>query len=280
MRVGSSKLLKTNVRVVAATNVNVMEAVQRGRFREDLYYRLNTMQIDLPALRNRKEDIPLLLHKFLLDFSERYKIPQVELTPNAMAYLVNYLWPGNIRQLRNFCEQITVVEKKRMIDLDVVQDYLPPKQNLPILHEQAGQGDANFANEREILYKFLFDMKKDLNDLRALTLQLLDKNGDHLNDADQALVEKVFQQDTSLGIDKQIDFKEKLKREEPQTIHVDDDYGYEEVEANESFSLQDNELELIKKALEKYNGKRKYAAKELGISERTLYRKIKQYDLN
>lgn len=281
MKVGSSKILKTDVRVVAATNVNVLEAVRNHKFREDLYYRLNTMQIDLPALRNRKEDIPLLFRKFVHDFSEKYRTPPVELSPGALRYISNHSWPGNVRQLRNFAEQISVVEKKRLIDLDLVKEYLPAIQSSPALFGKEVGEEGGFSNEREILFKFLFDMKKDLNDLRALTLELLNKGEAGLNPEGQVLAKRILSSYTNT-LSPSLPFIENENEEtRTTTISLEEEvHDYEEIPTDESYSLQHNELELIKRALEKHSGKRKYAAQELGISERTLYRKIKQYDLN
>lgn len=289
MKVGSSTIQKTNIRIVAATNVNLLEAIKKGRFREDLYYRLNTVQIDIPALRERKDDIPLLFRKFAVDFSEKYRMPSVSLSEEAMSYIQNYYWPGNIRQLRNFTEQITVVETNRNLSIDKVKEYLKdiPQTTSLVNFSKQNENHSDFSSEREILYKFLFDMKKDLNDLKALTLELIKNKGDlMLNSNDQDLFQRVYKDyDIPKSGDSLVYYDEKpVIPTVPSSVNeyhdILDDYEYEDVSNNsESLSLQRKEEELIKKALEKYNGKRKLAAKELGISERTLYRKIKQYDI-
>ncbi|QAR31375.1 sigma-54-dependent Fis family transcriptional regulator [Ornithobacterium rhinotracheale] len=278
MKVGSSNVQKTNVRIVAATNVNVLEAVQKGKFREDLYYRLNTVEIKVPALRERPEDIPLLFRKFAIDFGEKYHRPVVKLTPQAEVALTHYAWPGNVRQLRNFAEEVSVVETHEEVSAEEINKFLPTNSIVHIKSEMGEAGNSNFANEREILYKFLFDMKKDLNDLRALTLQLLSKNQDEVVADNQDLVNRVLHGYTAAP--------DSLLKYEPESIETTptypaevEDYDYEDIPENNSLSLQDNEIDLIEKALQKHSGKRKEAAEELGISERTLYRKIKQYGL-
>ncbi|MET3731019.1 sigma-54 interaction domain-containing protein [Moheibacter stercoris] len=281
MKVGSSEIQKTDVRVVAATNVNMMSAIEKGKFREDLYYRLNTVQIDMPALRNRKNDIPLLFRKFSADFAAKYRMPTLELTPEATQYIVNYPWPGNIRQLRNVAEEISVVEKDRIIDLDKIQVYLPYQNTMPTLVSQEKSGGNADHLEREILFKFLLEMKQDLNDLRSLTLDLI-HNKENISTSNLDILQRVIRENNSTEEDFS-PMKIIPKEETPTSIVQDydfDEHDYEEVnDTDESLSLQDKEKELIKKALEKYKGKRRSAADELGISERTLYRKIKQYDL-
>lgn len=281
MKVGSSEIQKTDVRVVAATNVNMMSAIEKGKFREDLYYRLNTVQIDMPALRNRKNDIPLLFRKFSADFAAKYRMPTLELTPEATQYIVNYPWPGNIRQLRNVAEEISVVEKDRIIDLDKIQVYLPYQNTMPTLVNQEKSGGNADHLEREILFKFLLEMKQDLNDLRSLTLDLI-HNKENISTSNLDILQRVIRENNSTEEDFS-PMKIIPKEETPTSIVQDydfDEHDYEEVnDTDESLSLQDKEKELIKKALEKYKGKRRSAADELGISERTLYRKIKQYDL-
>ncbi|MXV39274.1 AAA domain-containing protein [Flavobacteriaceae bacterium Ap0902] len=279
MKVGSSQIQKTDVRIVAATNVNVLDAVAEGKFREDLYYRLNTVEIKVPALRDRKDDIPLLFRKFAMDFAEKYHRPMVRLTPEAEKLLANYSWPGNVRQLRNFAEEISVIQSDE-VDSKVLNQHLPT-HSLVKLNSNTVSTDTGTPNtEREILYKFLFDMKKDLNDLRALTLQLISKNGDEIMNENKELVNRVFS-DYNQTPDSLLHYEPVNVDQSSAYSTVSDveDYEYEDIEANHSLSLQENEVELIEKALEKYNGRRKDAAKELGISERTLYRKIKQYDL-
>lgn len=288
MKVGSSNIQKTNVRIVAATNVNLLSAIKKGDFREDLYYRLNTIQIDIPALRNRRDDIPLLLRKFAVDFSEKYRMPTIAFSDEAMAYIQQYYWPGNIRQLRNFAEQVTVVETKRELTLEKVKEYLKDIQTSTSLVNISNTKDttSDFSTEREILYKILFDMKKDLNDLKTLTLDLIKNKGEyHLTPNEQDLFHKVYKNYDSPKENESLVYYEEnnipaLNAATISNYHEDIDV-YEDIPSNnsESLSLQKKEEELIKKALEKYNGKRKLAAQELGISERTLYRKIKQYDI-
>lgn len=284
MKVGSSDIQKTDVRVVAATNVKMTEAIEKGKFREDLYYRLNTVQIDVPALRERKHDIPLLFRKFSSDFAAKYRMPPLELTPEAMHYITVYPWPGNIRQLRNFAEEISVVEKDRTVTLEKIQTYLPNQNTMPALISKEKSNGSGDHLEREILFKFLLEMKQDLNDLRSLTLDLI-HNKENISTGNQDLLNRVIRENNS----SEQDFSS-LKiypKEETQTSIIQDydaynfdEHDYEEVSYDaESLSLQEKEKEMIRKALEKYKGKRKAAADELGISERTLYRKIKQYDL-
>lgn len=287
MKVGSSELQKTNVRVVAATNVKLIEAVEKGKFREDLYYRLNTIQIDIPPLRERKEDINLLFRKFASDFANKYRMPHIELSPEAQNYIANYSWPGNIRQLRNFAEQVSVVEKERVISLEKIMELLPNNSTMLTVTNKKDKNSSDFM-ERELLFKVLLDMKKDLNDLRALTLDLIKhKDSDDFNGNTQELIQRVYQEQD----ENQHDFTPnsynlvpavntpKPTYQPPQYDYLDDVYDVSPIEEPESLSLQDNEKEMIKLALEKHKGKRKMAADELGISERTLYRKIKQYHL-
>ena len=287
IKVGSSAVQKTNVRIVAATNVNMFEAIEKEKFREDLYYRLSTIEINLPALRKRKEDIHLLFRKFASDFALKYKMPTIRLEDTAVTALVNYQWNGNIRQLRNVAEQISVLESSRMIDLATLQTYLPEMgANFPtVLNKNKAQSD--FSTEREILYKVLFDMKSDLNDLKKLTMELM-KNDNHGNvqKDNESLIQKIYNKDESLASEKETEILSlpvKSEKEHPIEIvgNKENDYSYiDAVEAEEeTLSIHDKELELIKKSLERHKGKRKLAADELGISERTLYRKIKQYDL-
>ncbi|WP_369997607.1 sigma-54 interaction domain-containing protein [Winogradskyella sp.] len=287
IKVGSSKVQKTNVRIVAATNVNMFEAIKKEKFREDLYYRLSTIEINIPPLRDRKEDIHLLFRKFASDFALKYKMPTVKLTDDAIALLLKYRWNGNIRQLRNVAEQISVLEHNRTINATTLQNYLPNTgSNLPAVVNNS-KSESDFSSEREILYKVLFDMKSDLNDLKKLTMELM-KNGSNsdVQKENEHLIEKIY------GDDKDEDFEnavedlevltipEHVEAKDDESEKVEDKYHFaEEIEEEETLSLQDKELELIKKSLERHNGKRKLAAEELGISERTLYRKIKQYDL-
>ena len=273
LKVGSSEVQKTNVRIIAATNLNMQEAIAKEKFREDLYYRLSTIEIPLPPLRDRNEDIHLLFRKFASDFAQKYRMPTVRLDENAIKLLMNYRFPGNIRQLRNIAEQISVVEEDRLITAQNIIQYLPNyNNNLPAVI--GGSSKNDFSTERDIMYKILFDMRSDINDLKKLTLDLM-KTGDieKVEEKNHQLIEKIYadQEEKNHAI-------EVLKI--PQNASPDKNYDFiETIEEDESLSLQDKEVEMIKKSLEKNNNKRKLAAKELGISERTLYRKIKQYDL-
>jgi len=285
IKVGSSKVQNTNVRIVAATNVNMMDAIAKEKFREDLYYRLSTVEIALPPLRERKEDIILLFRKFAADFAQKYHMPPIKLDDHAQALLKDYRWSGNIRQLRNVAEQISVLEHDRDINAARLRGYLPDRESqLPALVDKK-EGKSDFASEREILYKVLFDMKSDLNDLKKLTLDLI-KNGteDELNEQNQNLFEKLYGKKTSVSSDDHpLESVTALPAETPQIskIPTEDKYSYAEtIEEEETLSLHEKELEMIKQALVRSKGKRKLAAQELGISERTLYRKIKQFDLN
>ncbi|TWO33465.1 sigma-54-dependent Fis family transcriptional regulator [Seonamhaeicola sediminis] len=289
IKVGSSKVQKTNVRIVAATNVNMFEAIEKEKFREDLYYRLSTVEIHLPPLRERQDDIHLLFRKFASDFALKYKMPTIKLTDNAVQILLKYRWNGNIRQLRNIAEQLSVLEQNRTITPEVLRSYLPStaSTNLPAVIKTS-KSESDFSSEREILYKVLFDMKSDLNDLKKLTMELMksgnikdvEKDHEHLiqkiygeDDNDDAVYEEPLQETEVLSITEHASNNDVAE-------NTQDKYHFaEEIEEEETLSLQDKELELIKKSLERHNGKRKLAAAELGISERTLYRKIKQYDL-
>lgn len=255
MKVGSSKTIKTDVRVIAATNVNIPNAIKEGEFREDLYYRLNTISIFMPALRDRKEDIPLLIRKFASDFADKYNTPSIRLDESAMNLLIDYNWPGNIRQLRNFVAQLSVIEKERNITESVIRNTLPENRNInntPILFEDKRKADLS---EREILYKVLFDMKRDLTELKKITFDLM--NNDSSSEFNKEIFNEVNENEITL-----------LSKEETETEIV-----------KENFTLANQEKNLIKKSLEKHKGKRKLAAEELGISERTLYRKIKEFKL-
>ena len=287
IKVGSSKVQKTDVRIVAATNVNMFEAIEKERFREDLYYRLSTVEINIPPLRERKEDIHLLFRKFSSDFALKYKMPTIKLTDSAVELLLKHRWNGNIRQLRNIAEQISVLEQKRTIDATSLNSYLPSGNNLPAV-VNSSKSESDFSNEREILYKVLFDMKSDLNDLKKLTMELM-KNGNS-NDVEkdnESLIQKIYGDDDKSSYREEFEdlevlsIPEKIKQEQiiEEAENRDKYHFAEEVEEEETLSLHDKELELIKKSLERHQGKRKLAAAELGISERTLYRKIKQYDL-
>ena len=282
LKVGSSKTQTTNVRIVAATNVNMRDAIQKNKFREDLYYRLSTVEIHLPPLRNRKEDIPLLFRKFAADFAQKYRMPTLRLDEQAQELLVQYNWNGNIRQLRNVAEQISVLEQERLLSANSLRPYLPNMgAQLPALVDSQKE-QSDFASEREILYKVLFDMKSDLNDLKKLTLELM--NQDISKEEKEGLIQKIYGTERLESKDENIltvmNPLHELQNDTPM-IQPQDNYSYAEtIEAEEPLSLLEKEIEMIKKALERSNGKRKLAAEELGISERTLYRKIKQYDLN
>ena len=287
IKVGSSQVQKTNVRIVAATNVNMFDAIEKGKFREDLYYRLSTVDIMLPALRDRKDDIHLLFRKFAADFAHKYKMPPIKLEDNAVSLLVKYRWSGNIRQLRNVAEQISVLETNRNISAAALNSYLPQEgSNLPSVIKDK-KSDSDFATERDILYKVLFDMKSDLNDLKKLTLELMKNGVSKAQDINPNLIKKIYgqQEDTETSFEEEPrmnvipnqnnDSQEEFDGEE-------DDSNYlvaETVEEEEVLKLEQKEIELIIKSLERHKGKRKAAADELGISERTLYRKIKQFDL-
>jgi transcriptional regulator with PAS, ATPase and Fis domain len=280
IKVGSSKVLKTDVRVVAATNVKMESAIKEGKFREDLYYRLNSVPIKIPPLRDRSEDIYLLFRKFANDFATRYRMPAVKLSPDAKDLLLRYRWPGNIRQLKNITEQISVIEQKREIDAETISQYLPfhSGDNLPALIETQKKSETDFSNEREILYKVLFDMKKDMNDLKKLVHDMMEEGPVNANGENAQIIQRLYQsEDGEFVRDNNV---------QPVTTYspsaTPDHEGIQDTEefVEESLSLADKEIELIKKALDKYNGKRKQAAVELGISERTLYRKIKEYKID
>ena len=279
IKVGSSKVQTTNVRIVAATNVNMRDAIQKNKFREDLYYRLSTVDIHLPALRNRKEDIPLLFRKFAADFAQKYRMPTLRLDEEAQGLLVQYNWNGNIRQLRNVAEQMSVLEQERLLSAAALRPYLPNMgAQLPALVENKKE-QSDFASEREILYKVLFDMKSDLNDLKKLTLKLM--NQDISSEERDGLIQKIYGNETFAEDKDNATLTVMNPEVDVAPQRKEDPYSYvETIEAEEPLSLLDKEIEMIKKALERSNGKRKMAAEELGISERTLYRKIKQYDLN
>ena len=279
LKVGSSQVQKTNVRIVAATNLDMPKAIQQGKFREDLFYRLSTVEIVLPPLRERSGDIHLLFRKFAADFAQKYKMPTVRLDEQAQQLLERQQWHGNIRQLRNVAEQLSVLEQDRAIGVDTLGLYLPDHNTrLPAVVPSSAGGRSDFGSEREILYKVLFDMKSDLNDLKQLTLELMNSSStEQVRSDNEGLIQKIYGEEQNQS--------ERLlpPRSESNTYpkKVDNNFDYaEEIEEEETLSLIDKELELIKKALERNNGKRKAAADELGISERTLYRKIKQFDID
>ena len=293
LKVGSSKIQKTDVRIVAATNVKMVEAIEKGNFREDLFYRLSTVDINLPPLRERSEDIHLLFRKFASDFAQKYKMPTVRLDQSAIDLLLKYRWSGNIRQLRNVAEQISVLEQQREINAATLSQYLPNmSSNLPaVISTKKAEGD--FSNEREILYKVLFDMQRDVNDLKKLTMELMKTgNANKVQEENSSLIKKIYSQEQNneavLAAIVEEDPNDTPIANKVEVLDMPNsdaelrkgNYDFvEDVKEEESLSLQEKELELIKKSLEKYDGKRKDAADELGISERTLYRKIKQYDL-
>jgi DNA-binding NtrC family response regulator len=270
MKVGSSKVLKTNVRVIAATNVDIPGSISRGKFREDLYYRLNTVPISVPLLRERPGDIYLIFKKFALDFAEKYRMPAIQLDDGAQRVLVSYYWPGNVRQLKNITEQISVIEHQRAIDGNTLKQYLPDyAPQLPAVYGK--DGDSSFASEREILYKILFDMRNDVNELKKLVGEMR-----QVEDGDD--VKKMYTQ----PFGKMDIFSQALSRQSYEVQgNAKPDVEIEDTEeiCDESLSLSEKEAELIRKALYKYSGRRRSAAQELGISERTLYRKIKEYNL-
>ncbi|WP_333810228.1 sigma-54 interaction domain-containing protein [Flavobacterium sp.] len=285
IKVGSSQVQKTNVRIVAATNVNMFDAIEKGKFREDLYYRLSTVEIALPPLRERKDDIHLLFRKFASDFAHKYKMPPIKLDDNAVELLLKYRWSGNIRQLRNVAEQISVLETKREISSQTLLSYLPMENpNLPSVIGSK-KSDSDFSNEREILYKVLFDMKSDLNDLKKLTLELMQNGSSKVQENNKGLIQKIYgkpEENTIFEEESRVEMLPNQNNIIQEGFEDDDDENYlfaETVDEEETLSLEAKEIELIKKSLERNRGKRKAAADELGISERTLYRKIKQYNL-
>ena len=260
VKVGSSKIQKTNVRVVAATNVDIPTAIEKGRFREDLYYRLNTVPIHIPALRERKADIRLLFRKFASDIAEKYRIPAIQLTPEALVMFENYRWDGNIRQLKNVTEQISIIEKERVITPDILRNYLPAQTVLPTIFKDDSRADS--ISERDIMFKFLIDMKKDITELKKTVSDLTSGQIPTIQPMPTQEITPI--QGTVVNYDNTQDAEVEYLQEK---------------QAVDNLSLQDKENEVIIKALRKYNGKRKDAANELGISERTLYRKIKEYDI-
>jgi transcriptional regulator with PAS, ATPase and Fis domain len=277
LKVGSSKVLKTDVRIVAATNFHLPDAIRNGKFRQDLYYRLNTVPIFIPPLKERKEDIILLFRKFAADFAEKYRMPPLLLDEEAKKYLMDYRWSGNIRQLKNITEQISIIENDRNITAKTLTKYLPQDQinELPVLYK--GNEQKSEFSERDLLYKVLFDMKKDVNDLKKLVRDIINEEN-----IPRSIQKENLHIINDLYKDKSLDIpRDKIDDFEVEVEHPEDIEGpvIDSEIIEESLSLQDKEIDLIKKALEKHKGKRKLAAKELGISERTLYRKIKEYDI-
>lgn len=292
IKVGSSKTLKTNVRVVAATNLNMTQATRDGKFREDLFYRLNTVPISVPALRERKADIVLLFRKFAADFAEKYRMPAIKLTEDAKILLMNYYWNGNVRQLKNITEQISVIEQQREISATILKAYLPNEEteHLPAIFNMSGRDTKSFNSEREILYQVLFDMKKDMNDLKKLVHEIMNGNLTHVaspkeNVFTPTIIHSAESRNTSTPVVAEFG-AEKKTRENESFVASGEIVDFQEAEVYNEFdeqsrppSLEDMERQMIKKALDKYRGKRKAAAEELEISERTLYRKIKEYGL-
>jgi transcriptional regulator with PAS, ATPase and Fis domain len=274
IKVGSSKMIKTNVRVITATNLNLPEAIEEGKFREDLYYRLNTVPIIVTPLRERPEDINLLFRKFARDFAEKYRMPPIVLDEQAKALLISYRWPGNVRQLKNITEQISIIEKERDITAEILRNYLPAdsSKNLPALFSKTEE--STFSNEREILYKVLFDMKRDMTELKKLVLDIMEDKESPITGDHAQIFRNMYDSDSAGYVSKEPVSKH-IHIESVEKENIQDTEEFVE----ESLSLEDKEIELIKKALDKNKGKRKYAAQELGISERTLYRKIKEYDI-
>ena len=277
MKVGSSKVQKTDVRIIAATNVDMQQSIKKERFREDLYYRLSTVEIELPPLRERKEDIHLLFRKFAVDFGRKYNMPTIRLEDSAIQLLEKYHWPGNIRQLRNTAEQISVLETERSITALTLQSYLQHyrENNLPAVIGSAKKDENDFSSEREILYKILFDMRADINELKKLTSS---QNGSaKRNQSEERELYYEAEEELSPRENEQLEI---LRLPENRSLAASNRYEFaEEIQEEETLSLQEKEVELIKKSLERNGGRRKAAADELGISERTLYRKIKQYNL-
>jgi DNA-binding NtrC family response regulator len=281
IRVGSSKVQKTDVRVIAASNKDLLELTDKGKFREDLYYRLSTVPIRVPALRDRKEDIPLLFRKFAVDFAERYKTAPVQLDEDAKNWLINYPWPGNVRELKNIAEQISVLSEDKHITAEVLRRFIPETagNRLPMVmpsNGSASNGSHEFSNEREILYTLFFDMKKDVTELKKMFREVVQnpslatpQHSTYLNDLKELKPTEMYPTTA-------------IAAGQPVVIHNtnghEDIHHHEEVE--ESLNIMDKEKELIVKALKKHKGKRKDAASDLGISERTLYRKLKEYDIN
>ena len=289
IKVGASKVIKTNVRVIAATNVLILNAIEKGKFREDLYYRLNTVPIQIPPLRERKQDIPLIFRKFATDFAAKYRMPVIRLNPEAEIQLANYYWHGNVRQLKNITEQISVIEKRRDINTETLQKYLPLQQgdNLPVVTK----GDGSEFSERDLLYKVLFEMRKELNDLRKIVGDIIGSapiSGAHAMNPSNGQSETIthpithpisqtFSQPNSGA--HQIDFNPLPVPTFSRPDTAEEIHEHQVVE-DQPLSLQEIEVDMIKKALSKHQGRRKAAAKELGISERTLYRKINEFNLD
>lgn len=277
IRVGSSQVQKTNVRVIAATNNDLTKAIRDGQFREDLYYRLNTVPIKIAPLRERAGDVLLLFRKFASDFAEKYKMPSIRLTEDAQKVMLDYRWPGNVRQLKNITEQISIIETAREITAESLIHYLPSEHIgiLPALYNK-GLDEKTFTSEREILYKILFDMKKDMNDLKKLVHELMvDGQPPKTHEDNAQLFRKLYQDESEDFENEPVPYSAPVILKSSGNDNIQDTEEFVE----ESLSLADKEIEMIRKSIEKHNGKRKLAARELGISERTLYRKIKEYKI-
>ncbi len=288
IKVGSSKVLKTDVRIVAATNLNIPDAIHKNKFREDLYYRLNTVPVHVPSLRDRKEDILLLFRKFAGDFAARYRMPPLILQPEAQTILAEYRWPGNVRQLKNVTEQLSILEQEKEITAEKLLKYLPADtfSSLPVLHKDENKGSE--FTERELLYKVLFDMKKDINDLKQLVGGIIQHGGneDVIRETNRQLIHNLYGAESrepvslehGMTIQRPLEPAPMSNIQHPPSPSITQPHSHAEV-VEESLSIEEREKELIKKALQKYRGKRKYAARDLGISERTLYRKINEYGI-
>jgi transcriptional regulator with PAS, ATPase and Fis domain len=282
IKVGSSKVQKTDVRIIAATNEKMDAAIRKGKFREDLFYRLSTVPITLPPLRERRDDIHLLFRKFAADFAEKYRMPTIRLTEDAVHTLLAYRWPGNIRQLKNITEQVSVIEQERSITKDILLKYLPfeDANNLPAVIDESAQAGGMDAAEKEMLYKLLFEMRNDITKLQQVVVELMEGNHEFSSSEKNAIIQKGHtSDDPSPGFVTPVSRPDFSYSQPPREEYLYHDPIEEHIEVEESLSLEEREKELIIKALDKHNGKRKYAAKELGISERTLYRKIKEYDI-
>jgi transcriptional regulator with PAS, ATPase and Fis domain len=281
IRVGSSKVLKTNVRIIAATNIDIPQAIKSGKFREDLFYRLNTVPISIPPLRDRGNDILLIFRKFATDFAENYRMPSIKLTEDARLVMLKYEWPGNIRQLKNITEQLSIIEQEREITSSTLLRYLPEYNDsrLPAIIPRDGISEEAFNSEREILYKVLFDMKSDMKDLKKLVGEIMQKGdvGTAVQNDNAQIIKNLYGKGDEILHSREEMMATKLSGS--RSVSQNDDIQDTEEIMEESLSLEDKEIELIKKALDKHRGKRKYAAQELGISERTLYRKIKEYNI-
>lgn len=278
IRVGSSKVQKTDVRVIAASNKDLLIATQNGKFREDLYYRLNTVPIRVPSLRERKEDIILLFRKFAVDFAEKYKAAPIQLDEEAKNLLINYAWPGNVRELKNIAEQISVLSQEKMLTANDIRKFLPEHSGtrLPMIMNQKSNGQqGEYMNERDILYKLFFDMKKDVNELKKMFLDLLQNP----SSASSILAHDFLRETSADTMEMEQPILKPILPASPQTMYMNDNIIQEHVEVDESLNIMDKEKELIEKALKKHKGKRKDAASDLGISERTLYRKLKEYNI-